>query len=93
MRSRQIVAGLVGLGALIVWLYSIRLRLPYMDQIPVYDADATTAEAHMWARMWWDEGPLKMWFSTPRAPRSIETPTMAARTLYESWPPGAFVPI
>src|SRR5262249_30460636 len=65
-------------------------RLPYMDQIPVFDADVTTAWANMIARMWWDEGPLKMWFATPYAPRSIEAPV---RTLYESWPPGTFVPI
>jgi hypothetical protein len=90
MRSRQLVAGLVILGVVMVWVYSLGLRLHYMDQVPMYDADATTTEAHMWARMWWNEGPLKMWFSTPYAPRSIELPT---RTLYESWPPGAFVPI
>ncbi|WP_044537257.1 hypothetical protein [Bradyrhizobium sp. LTSP885] len=56
----------------------------------MFDADCTTSEASMWARMWWDEGPLKMWFSTPIAPRSIEAPE---RVLYESWPPGAFVPV
>lgn len=93
MRSRQIVAVLVAVGVLMVWLSALGQRLPYMDQIPVFDADATTAEAHMWARIWWDEGPRNLWFSTPRAPRSIETPTLAARSLYESWPPGAFVPI
>ncbi|MGT2434889.1 hypothetical protein ACU4GH_02465 [Bradyrhizobium betae] len=76
-----------------VWLYTVRLRLAYMDQVPVFDADGITPEAKMWALMWWDENPFKMWFSTPRAPRSIETPTLAARTLYESWPSGAFVPI
>ncbi|WP_140977551.1 hypothetical protein [Bradyrhizobium guangdongense] len=71
----------------------MRLRLAYMDQVPVFDADGITPEAKMWALMWWDENPFKMWFSTPRVPRSIETPTLAARTLYESWPSGAFVPI
>ena len=93
MRSRQIVAGLVGLGVLMVWLYALAQRLPYMDQVPVFDADATTSEAHMWARIWWDEGPRRTWLSTPLAPRSIETPTIESRGLYESWPPGAFVPI
>ena len=93
MRSRKLVAGLVGLGVFALWLYTVWLRRAYMNQIPVYDADGISGEAHMWARMWWDEGPLQMWFSTPLAPRSIETPTLAARTLYESWPPGAFVPI
>lgn len=93
MRSRSIVACLVAFGVLVVWLYALGHRLPYMDQIPVFDADLITAEARMWARIWWDEGPLKLWFSTPLAPRSIETPTMAARGIYESWPTGAFVPI
>ena len=93
MRSRSIVACLVAFGVLDVWLYALGHRLPYMDQIPVFDADLITAEARMWARIWWDEGPLKLWFSTPLAPRSIETPTMAARDIYESWPTGAFVPI
>src|ERR1043165_45078 len=93
MRSRQVVAGLVGLGVLMVWLYALGHRLPYMDQIPVFDADSITAEGRMWARMWWDEGPLKMWFTSPRAPLSIETPTMVERNPYDSWPTGAFVPI
>jgi hypothetical protein len=61
-----------------------------MDQVPVFDADCTTSEASMWARIWWHEGPLKMWFSTPVAPRSIEAPVFS---LYESWPTGTFVPI
>jgi hypothetical protein len=90
---RSLTATLVALGVFLVWLYALGLRLPYMDQIPVFDADVTTAAAHMWARIWSDEGPLKIWFATPRSPRSIETPTLAIRTLYESWPPGAFVPI
>ena len=76
-----------------VWLYSVGQRLPYMDQIPVFDADVTTAAARMWAQMWWDEGPRNLWFSTPRAPLSIETPTLLERGSYDSWPPGAFVPI
>lgn len=93
MRSRSLVGVLVAFGVLLIWLYTFRQRLPYMDQIPVFDADVTTAAANMWARIWWDEGARNLWFSTPRTPLSIETPTLAARTLYESWPPGAFVPI
>jgi hypothetical protein len=90
MTSRRLAGCLVALAVMLVWLHSLGIRLPYMDQVPVFDADCTTSEASMWARMWWDEGALKMWFSTPLAPPSIEAPV---RTLYESWPPGTFVPI
>lgn len=93
MRPRSLVDGLVLLSVVLLWVYSVGLRLPYMDQVPVYDADATTSEAHMWARIWSDEGAFKTWFATPLSPRSIETPTIASRGLYESWPPGAFVPV
>src|SRR6202035_979611 len=85
---RALLAITITLAVLLAWVHSIGLRLPYMNQIPVFDADVATAAANMWTRMWWDEGPLKMWFSTPLAPRSIEAPV---RALYESWPPGAFV--
>jgi hypothetical protein len=81
---------LLALAVLLVWLHSLGMRLPYMDQVPVFDADCTTSEASMWARIWWNEGPFQMWFSTPVAPRTIEAPV---HTLYESWPPGSFVPI
>jgi hypothetical protein len=91
MRPRQIVVGLIVLGVLLVWLSALGQRLPYMDLIPVFDADATTAEASMWARIWWDEGAGHLLFATPRAPLSIETPTMELRGIYDSWPPGAFV--
>jgi len=90
MSLRKLVGYLVVLAVFLVWLHSLGLRLPYLDQVPVYDADATTTEASMWARMWWNEGPLAMWFSTPLAQRSIEAPV---RTLYESWPSGAFIVI
>jgi hypothetical protein len=90
MTLRRLAGCLVALAVLLVWLHSLGMRLPYMDQVPVFDADCTTSEASMWARIWWNEGPLKMWFSTPLAPRSIEAPE---RWLYESWPSGTFVPI
>ena len=59
MRPRSLVDGLVLLCVVLLWVYSVGLRLPYMDQVPVYDADATTSEAHMWARIWSDEGAFK----------------------------------
>ena len=90
MTLRRLTGCLIALAVLLVWLHSLGIRMPYMDQVPVFDADAMTSEASMWARMWWDEGPLKMWFSTPLAPRSIEAPE---RWRYESWPPGTFVPV
>jgi hypothetical protein len=93
MHSRNLTAGLVALGVLLVWVYALGQRLPYMNQIPVFDADVTTAAARMSARIWWDEGPRHLWLTIPSTPLSIETPTLASRGLYESWPPGAFVPI
>ena len=90
MTLRRLAGCLVALAVLLVWLHSLGLRMPYMDQVPVFDGDAMTTEASMWARIWWDQGPLHMWFSTPHAPRSIEAPE---RWLYESWPSGSFVPI
>jgi hypothetical protein len=93
MNSRNSVAALVALGVLLTWVYSVGHRLPYMNQIPVFDADVTTAAARMAARIWWDEGARHLWFAIPRTPLSIETPTLASRVLYESWPPGAIVPI
>jgi hypothetical protein len=93
MHSRHLIGGLIALGVVMVWIYSVGQRLPYMDQIPVFDADVTTAAANMTVRQWWDEGPRNLWLSIPRTPLSIETPTLASRGIYESWPTGAFVPI
>jgi hypothetical protein len=31
-----------------MWLLVLEYRLPYLDQIPVYDADVTTSAARMW---------------------------------------------
>jgi hypothetical protein len=93
MRFRYFIACLVVLGVAAVWYHTVQLRLPYMNQIPVFDADGLTGEAYMWARMWWDQNPFVMWFSTPRAPPSIEVPALASGSLYESWPSGSFVPI
>src|ERR1700733_1676775 len=90
MTLRKLTGCVMALAVLLVWLHSLGLRMPYMDQVPVFDSDVMTTLASMWTRMWWDEGPLKMWFSTPAAPVSIEAPV---RWLYESWPPGSYVPV
>lgn len=87
--STVIICVVVGL----VWIMVLQLRLPYLDQIPVFDADVTTADALMWTRNWWIEGAWNIWFATPYSPLSIETPTLQSRLLYQSWPPGAFLPI
>ncbi|MBT1513573.1 hypothetical protein KIP88_24075 [Bradyrhizobium sp. SRL28] len=93
MRLKFAVVSTVVLAVTALWLLVLRTRFPYLDQIPVYDADVTTSSARMWAHNWWANGPLNMWFATPYSPLSVETPTLADVTLYQSWPPGAFVPI
>ncbi len=50
MTLRRLAGCLVALAVLLVWLHSLGLRMPYMDQVPVFDADCTTSEASMWAR-------------------------------------------
>lgn len=93
MRLKSAVVSSVVLAITALWLLVLRTRLPYLDQIPVYDADAMTSFARMWAHNWWANGPLDMWFATPYSPLSVETPTLADVTLYQSWPPGILVPI
>ena len=93
MRLRHAVVAAISLAVTAMWISVLVRRLPYLDQIPVFDADVTTSAANMWARNWWADGAIKMWFSTPYSPLSVETPTLASATLYQSWPPGAFVPI
>jgi hypothetical protein len=93
MRLKHAVGCLVCLAVTAMWLLVLKYRLPYLDQIPVYDADVETSAARMWAHGWWAHGALKMWFATPYSPLSVETPTLADVALYQSWPPGAFVPI
>jgi hypothetical protein len=48
MRSRWLIACLVAVGVAAVWYHTVKLRLPYMNQIPVFDADGLTGEAYMW---------------------------------------------
>ncbi len=93
MRLRHAVLVGICLAVTAMWILVLVQRLPYLDQIPVFDADVTTADANMWAHNWWADGAIRMWFSTPYSPLSVETPTLAAATLYQSWPPGAFVAI
>jgi hypothetical protein len=93
MRLKYAILGLVCSVVAALWVSVLIQRLPYLDQIPVLDADVTTSAARMWAHNWWSNGALRLWFSTPYSPLSVETPTLAAATLYQSWPPGTFVPI
>src|SRR5882724_12629867 len=93
MRLKSAVVGTVVLAVTALWLLVLRTRLPYLDQIPVYDADIMTSIARMWAHNWWANGPLSMWFATPYSPLSVETPTLVDAMPYQSWPPGASVPI
>jgi hypothetical protein len=93
MRLKHAIVGLVCLAVTVLWTLVLMQRLPYLDQIPVFDADVTTSAARLYAHGWWANGALKMWFATPYSPLSVETPTLADAMLYQSWPPGAYVPV
>ena len=93
MRKNFMTGSIIALAVALVWIYAVSLRLPYMDQIPVFDADVTTANMIMWARGWLHEGIFNIGFATPFSPLSVETPTLESRLLYQSWPPGSVVPI
>ena len=91
MTLRRLAGCLVALAVLLVWLHSLGMRMPYMDQVPVFDADCNDdARPRCGPASGGTKVRLRMWFSTPVAPRTIEAPV---HTLYESWPPGSFVPI
>jgi hypothetical protein len=93
MRLKHATVVLVCLAVAAMWLSVLKCRLPYLDQIPVYDADVMTSFARMWIHNWWANGALNMWFATPYSPLSVETPTLSDVTLYQSWPTGAYVPV
>jgi hypothetical protein len=93
MRLKYAIVGVVCFAVAALWIALLVQRLPYLDQIPVFDADVTTSGARMWAHNWWANGAFRMWFATPYSPLSVETPTLADVTLYQSWPPGAYIPI
>ena len=93
MRLKYSVVALICLAVTALWICVLIPRFPYLDQIPVFDADVTTSNARMWVHNWWADGAFRMWFSTPYSPLSVETPTLADVTLYQSWPPGTYVPI
>ena len=93
MRLKHVIVGLVCFAVTVLWMLVLMQRLPYLDQVPVYDADVTTSEARFWVHNWWANGAFKMWFATPYSPLSVETPTLADVTPYQSWPPGAYIPI
>lgn len=84
---------IITIAVCLVWAFAVKLRLPYMDQIPVFDADVTTANMIMWARGWLHEGAFNIWFATPYNPLSIEMPTLTSRGLYQSWPSLSVLPI
>src|SRR3979409_1375433 len=76
-----------------MWLFVLKYPRPYPERPPGSDGDVMTSYARMWTHNWWANGPLRMWFAMPYSPLSVETPTLADVTLYQSWPPGAIVPI
>jgi hypothetical protein len=90
--DRAGVAALLSLILLAFW-FAIKSRLPYLNQIPVFDADVTTSTAMMWAHIWWTEGPLNVWLSMPYSPPSVETASPGSIRLYQSWPPGFLLPV
>jgi hypothetical protein len=47
MRLKYSVVGLVCLAVTALWVWVLIARFPYLDQIPVYDADSMTSAARM----------------------------------------------
>jgi hypothetical protein len=61
MRLKHAIVCLVCLTVVAMWLLVLWYRLPYLDQIPVYDSgDAMTSAARMWAHNWWANGALTL---------------------------------
>jgi hypothetical protein len=93
MRLIHLAIGLIIAVVTLMWVSVQIYRYPSLDQIPVRDNDVTTAQTVMWVHAWQSEGVFNLWFSTPKSPLSFEDPTLDSRELYQSWPPGAFIPI
>ena len=52
-----------------------------------------TAQTLLHTNHWFDDGPAASGFALLWTPKSVETPTLASRDVYESFPPGAIVPL
>jgi len=93
LQARSLVSFAIVGAVTAVWLLVLSWRWPYLDQIPLFDADVTTAFTSQVLHNWWVENPVKIWFATPFYSSSVETPLLSERVLYQSWPPGAYIPI
>ena len=52
-----------------------------------------TAQTILHTNHWVDDGPLESGFALIWTPKSVETPTLESRVVYQSFPPGAIAPI
>ncbi len=80
----------VGAG---LFVYTVQMREPWFGTSPICMQPWMNSAVVLWAKNWYREGPFHLWFGYFGIPRSIEFPTLESRDMYNSYPPGATLPI
>ena len=89
MRAYWLVALGVVLVTLLLFTVTLAMRAPWYGVLTSWPTGSTLK----FARYWYHEGPAQLKFTMVENPPSAEFPTLASRTFYPSYLPGAVLPI
>lgn len=78
---------------LIIFFYTVILRRPFFGIVADWHHQFLSSSSLQFAINWFREGILNLKFGMFEFPASIEFPTLAQRSLYISYPPGAVLPL
>lgn len=76
-----------------LFAYSVDLRRSWFGTSPVCPETWLTSATLLCSREWYQEGPWHLRFGLVLDPNSIESPDLASREVYCSYPPGVILPI
>jgi hypothetical protein len=76
-----------------LFLYTVHIRKPWRGVLSEEHHQWVTGSALKFTHNWYAEDPVSLKFAMLELPKSVESPTIAERDTYMSYPPGLVVPI
>lgn len=77
----------------LLFAYTVELRAPWFGKLSLLHHQWLSGSTVKFTRNWYREGAFELRFLMLERPRSIESPDIASRQVYLSYPPGTLLPV
>ena len=91
-RTRFLPLLAIFIFTILLFSYSVSIRQPWFGELAEGNHSWLTGVTIKFAKNWYYQDPIALYFGMYEAPLSIENPTLEMQYLYPSYPPAAILP-